>query len=190
MKRKNRAMPKPPGACDATQSLLMLLREAHEMLDLIGCSPEGIEKTKAAAVSLQERIDDAIESAGKPTWWPAHGKDASDNVQICMARKIDVADLVEAALCSSNQDNFDANMTALMEDIASTCGDLIGMASKEPQAVIAQFVEALLHAARDAAARSNAKNDAEASVEEATSLPDGAHPGSGPREGEGSGSDV
>lgn len=66
MKRKNQAMPKQPEACDATQSLLMLLREAHEMLDLIGCSPEGIEKTKAAAVSLQERIDDAIESAGKP----------------------------------------------------------------------------------------------------------------------------
>lgn len=71
-------MPKQPEACDATQSLLMLLREAHEMLDMIGCSPEGIEKTKAAAVSLQGRIDDAIESAGKPTWWPAHGKDASD----------------------------------------------------------------------------------------------------------------
>ena len=177
MKRKNRAMPKQPGACDATQSLLMLLREAHEMLDLIGCSPEGIEKTKAAAVSLQGRIDAAIESAGKPTWWPANAEDASDNVRICMARKIDVADLVAAALCSSNQDNFDANMTALMEDIASTCGDLIGMASKEPQAVIAQFVEDLLNAARDAVARINAKNDAEAAREESTRLPVDAHIG-------------
>ena len=186
--KKNQAMPKQPEACDAKLSLLMLLREAHEMLDLIGCSPEGIEKTKAAAASLQGRIDAAIESAGKPTWWPAHGKDASDNVQICMARKIDVADLVAAALCSSNQDNFDANMTALMEDIASSCGDFIGMASKDPQATIGQFVKDLLNAARDAVARSNAKNDAEASVEEATSLPDGAHPGSGPRDGEGSGS--
>ena len=173
-RKKNQAIPKQPEACDANQSLLMLLREAHEMLDLIGCSPEGIEKTKAAAVILQGRIDDAIESAGKPTWWPAHGNDASDNVQICMARKIDVADLVAAALCSSNQDNLDANMTALMEDIASTCGDIIGMASRDPQAVIAQFVKDLLHAARDAVARSNAKNDAEAAREEATSLPSDA----------------
>lgn len=36
MKRKDKAMPKKPDARDATQSLLMLLREAHEMLDLIG----------------------------------------------------------------------------------------------------------------------------------------------------------
>ena len=174
MKRKNRAMPKQPGACDATQSLLMLLREAHEMLYLIGCSPEGIEKTKAAAVSLQDRIDAAIESAGNPTWWPANAKDASDNVRICMARKIDVADLVAAVLCSSNQDNFDANMTALMEDIASSCGDFIGTASGDPQAVIEQFVKTLRNASRAAVARSNAKNDAEAAREEAASLSGGA----------------
>jgi hypothetical protein len=69
--------------------------------------------------------------------------------------KTDVGHLIANVLMTSNQDNFDENMTRFLDETAELLGDVIGAACSNPETVFKRFGDCMAEAIGKRLASSN-----------------------------------
>ncbi len=74
---------------------------------------------------------------------------------MCDEEKKDVGHLLAEVLMTSNQENFDENMTKFLDDTAEILGDVIGAACSVPGAVLTRFCKVMIDAAQKRLESSN-----------------------------------
>ena len=72
--------------------------------------------------------------------------------------KTDVGHLIANVLMTSNQDNFDENMTRFLDETAELLGDVIGAACSNPETVFKRFGDCMAETIGKRLASSNDPN--------------------------------
>ena len=74
---------------------------------------------------------------------------------MCDEEKKDISHLFFEVVMTSNQENFDENMTKFLDDTAESLGDVIGAACSDPVSVLTRFCEVMVGAAKNRLENSN-----------------------------------
>ena len=72
-----------------------------------------------------------------------------------MKKKKILATFFFEVLMTSNQENFDENMTKFLDYTAESLGDVIGAACSDPVSVLTRFCEVMVGAAKNRLENSN-----------------------------------
>ncbi len=60
--------------------------------------------------------------------------------------RMDIGHLIANVLTTSNQDNFDENMTRFLDETAELLGDFVGAACSNPETVFKRFGDCMAEA--------------------------------------------